>query len=155
MTVEFKEDYAYFGKSDCYFYYLDTDVYESVFTKLAEGGYRIDSYTEDSFQGSITVPQDKTTVFTTIAFDKGWHVYIDGEEVDTYETLDALLAFDAPEGEHKLELVYFPDCYKTAIKLACIGGGLFVAIIAADLIYHRFKKKKAGAPREETAAKTE
>jgi uncharacterized membrane protein YfhO len=124
-----------------YFYTLNEELYETVFAELQQGGIRLESYTEDSFHGSITVPEDRTTIFTTIPFDKGWQVTIDGEAVETYETLDAMMAFDATPGEHKIDMVYRPPIYKTALKLSLLGIGAFAVICAGEYVWSAIRRK--------------
>lgn len=45
-------------------------------------------------------------LFTTIPYDAGWTVKVDGQRVETYGVADALLAFDVGAGEHTVELSY-------------------------------------------------
>ncbi len=136
---------------DC-FYALDIDVYTQVFERLAEGGYQVTSCTEDTFDGTITTTEKNSTVLTTIPYDKGWVVEVDGEEVPTYETLDALLTFRIEEeGEHQLSLRYRPTEYKVALTLFVAGLVLFNGIMIIEAVYKRIKKKKH-APTEEPSA---
>ncbi len=127
---------------DC-FYALDADLYEEVFTRLAAGGYQVSEATGDTFDGSITTHESNATVLTTIPYDKGWVVEVDGEEVATYETLDALLTFRVEQaGEHQLTLRYRPTEYKLALLLFVMGFVLFNGYMLAELICKRIKKKK-------------
>lgn len=128
---------------DSYFYALDEDLFVETFNELKAGGLVISEYTEDHFKGTINATADRQTVMTTIPFDEGWKVTVDGKTVETYETLDALLAFDVSEGEHAIEMIYRPEIYKTAVLL-CISGTLSLgAIIAAEFVYKYLKSKKA------------
>ena len=125
-----------------YFYRFDADKYKDALKKLREGGLRLTSFKEDRFSGAITVPEGRTTVFTTIPYDKGWIVRVDGERVETYETLDALLAFDAPAGEHEIGFRYLPAPYVTGAKMTMIGAGAFLAVLAGEFVYRTIRKNK-------------
>lgn len=128
---------------DSYFYAVDEELFIETFNQLKAGGLAISEYTEDHFKGTINATADRQTVMTTIPFDEGWKVTVDGKSVETYETLDALLAFDVSEGEHAIEMIYRPEIYKTAVLL-CITGTLSLgAIIAAEFVYKYLKSKKA------------
>jgi hypothetical protein len=62
-------------------------------------------------------------------------VYLDGEKLETYETLDALMAFDIEgEGNHLLELKYMPNEYVVGITISIIGILSFIAICAVDFV---------------------
>ncbi len=122
----------YIKNAEKYFYYLDKEVYNEVMTKLATCGYQIESYTEDTFEGTITVTEDMSTVFTSIPYDEGWEVYVDGKEIEIFETLDALVAFDLTPGTHTLKLQYRSDAMKLGAPLSTIGILVFVLIVVFE-----------------------
>jgi hypothetical protein len=67
---------------------------------------------------------------------------VDGEPVETYKTLNALLAFDVEEGEHTVEMRYFPKEYKVSLVLFAGGCAMLLAILVWDHV-RTVKKKKA------------
>jgi hypothetical protein len=84
-------------------------------------------------------------ILTTIPYDEGWNVYVDGEKVDTYKTMDALMAFDISEsGEHSLELEYMPKLYKPMHFISIISIVIFILICGAELVLKKtlFKARK-------------
>lgn len=108
---------------DC-LYYIDWSAFESAMSTLAKTQYNITSYTESHLKGNITTLEKNQTIMTTIPYDKGWQVIIDGEKANYYKTLDALIAFDIPtEGEHTLELKYMPKSF--VIGLICTVTCIF------------------------------
>ena len=143
LEVRLVENYVFFGHCESYLYFLDHEEYERVFRDLAEGGLVIDSYTEDHFCGTVKVEAGKNAIQTTLAYDKGWNVYVDGVQVETYKTLNALLAFDVEEGEHTVEMRYFPKEYKISLVLFAGGCTLFLAILVWDFVRTAKKKKAA------------
>ena len=125
-----------------YFYRFDADKYREELSELRDGGIRLTAFREDRMAGTVCVPEGRTTIFTTIPYDGGWNVKVDGEKVETYEVLDALLAFDAPEGEHKIELRYMPALYVTGAKLSIVGASAFLSVLAGEFIYRIIRKNK-------------
>lgn len=127
------------------FWYLDEAVYNEAMAKLAEGNFIIDEdYKESHFTGKINVPEGATTVFTSIPYDAGWNIYVDGEKVETQKTLDALVAFDITPGEHTLELRYFSDYHKwgVIISLCALGITLLYLFIDYKFVRPRLPKKR-------------
>ncbi len=123
-----------------YIWYLDKENFDASFADLKDNAqFIIDSeYKEDHLTGSITTVEESTTVLTTIAYDEGWQVYVDGKEIDTYKTLDALIAFDIDTvGEHTLELKYMPTLYRIGIVLSVSGICVFVIICVIDFVLKR------------------
>lgn len=123
------------------FYYVDEALYKDVMTRLAEGNFIIDEYTESSFYGSIDAPEGMTTVFTTIPYERYWTVKVDGQEVKTDMTCAALLSFDLPSaGEHEIEIVYESDPVKYGIILSIAGVAIFAVAFVLDAAV--FSKKR-------------
>ncbi len=118
-----------------YIWYLDKEAFEESFTDLLDNPqFIIDSeYKEDALTGKITTVEPSTAVMTTIAYDKGWQVYVDGQQIETYKTLDALIAFNIEgEGEHTLELKYMPTVYRLGMLVSAAGIGAFIIICCVD-----------------------
>lgn len=144
FTVEGNNFYFEQGYESGTFFYVDEETYATAFTTLAEGNFKIEDYTESYFKGTINVTEGKNTVFTTIPYEKYWNVYVDGEQVETYTTCAALLAFDIEEtGEHTVVIEYISEPLIFGGKLGVIGLAGFAVWIAADGFYYR-KKRLAG-----------
>ena len=134
---------VYLDKSvKSYFYVFDEDAYRDAMDELAIGGIKLTSFREDRFTGTINVPEGRTSIFTSIPYDEGWIVRVDGERVETYENVDALLGFDAPEGEHVIEFRYMPTLYVTAARLSLIGAAAFMTVLACEFVCKTIRKNK-------------
>ena len=129
VTMTLKAEDLYINYESDFFYYLDESVFKDSMAKLSEGQFIIEEYTEDSFKGKINAKEGSTTVFTTIPYDKGWNVYVDGKKVETYEVLEALVAFDVTEGEHTVEMRYCSDAMIYGAIITAVGLSLFILII--------------------------
>lgn len=142
VTITLKEKdlslYNYYH----YFWYIDQKILETAFTALASNPqFCIDTYTEDCLSGTIETAKDLQMIQTTIPYDQGWKVYVDGAEVETYQTLDALMAFDIETtGTHTLEMKYRPTVYKIGMIISISGIFMFILICVADLIIKKIKK---------------
>ncbi len=97
LTVSITNDDSifYIMQDPKIFYYLDEEVFIDAMARLSEGNFIMDEdYGESHFTGSVNVPEGRNVMFTSIPYDAGWNVYVDGKKVTTYETLSALVAFD-------------------------------------------------------------
>ena len=62
--------------------------------------------------------------------------------VETYETLDALIAFDIDEaGEHSIELKYMPEIYKLSFAISGAGIALFLLLCIIDVFFKPLFRK--------------
>ena len=140
VTVTLKMEkclYFYYKTEANLFYYEDTDAVVSAMTSLGENGIVLDSFREDYFAGRITVTEERPTVLTTIPYDAGWIVTVDGERVETYETLDALMAFDLAPGEHSITMEYKPDCYILGRTVSLVSLGVFLVLLAYEILLRK------------------
>ena len=130
LTVALKpEDSAMYIQDDTdYFWYLDRTLFESVMTRLGRSGLDITHFSDTHIEGSVNAAQGDRVMFTSIPYDEGWRVYIDGERADLLETSDFLLAFELPEGQHTVELRYLPNCVIIGTALSAVGIASFAAI---------------------------
>ena len=80
-------------------------------------------------------------ILTSLPYDKGWKVYLDGKKIDTYKALDGLVAFDINDtGDHSLVIKYMPTEYVLGFIISGMGIAAFVLLSIFEYIV---KKKKA------------
>lgn len=122
-----EEDDLYIRSGVQFFWHFDEDAFLEAVAELKDGTMEVHSEKDDHLWGKITVPEGDGAVFTTIPYDAGWKVTVDGEAVETLPVLnDTLLAFRIEPGEHEVEFRYQPDCVKYGLLLT-IGGLIFFA----------------------------
>lgn len=112
-----------------YFYYVDYQKLYAAFDQLAEASMLVTDYGNDYLKGEIFLPEGQELIFTTIPYDKGWKVYIDGKRVETVQVLDSLLAVPSTEGNHTIKFVYRPDCAVYGGIISVLGILIFAAIV--------------------------
>ena len=110
------------------FYKMDLSKLEELKNDLSSKSLNITSHTQNSITGTIYNELDDQIMFTTIPYDDGWHVNIDGEEVKTFKNLDSLLAFDIPKGELNIELYFIPKGFIVGLILSLLTLDTLVVI---------------------------
>ena len=85
--------------------------FEEVYNNLKENIITDTDYRDGYVKGKISVTEDKTLIYTSIPYDEGWTVKIDGKKVEYVKILDGLIGVDVDteefsEGEHVIELKY-------------------------------------------------
>jgi len=144
VSITLENDDLYILTGEYFFYYLDEDVFVDSMERLASSQFSIDTYTEDSFYGTIHVDEGQTLIYTSIPYDEGWRVKIDGTRVETTKILGALMGFHAEPGDHTLEIEYRPNCVKYGLILCGGGLTLFACAIIVEQIVSVRKKKASG-----------
>lgn len=139
VELVLKEDEMYIKTGCSYFWYFDEEQFTEVISELKDGVMDAHSEKDDRIYGTITVPEGDEAVFTTIPYDDGWKIYVDGEEVEKIAVLnESLIAFEITPGEHELVFEYRPDCVKYGLILTFTGIAIFVILCVVDWV----RKKK-------------
>ena len=134
VKVKLSKDVLYVKANVGCFYYLDDEVFESSMKSLAETQMVVDKYTDDHIEGKISTSLDNQTILTTIPYDEGWRVKIDGKEVEYSKSFDALISFNIEDaGSHEIEFVYRSD----AFVYGMICTTFFVALFAVLIIFEK------------------
>lgn len=122
------------AKSSCsgniYVSTLNSDVFESDLNQLKANPLKVTKFSDTHISGTISASKSGT-VFTSIPYDKGWTVKVDGKKVETNATGDALLSFDVTAGEHTVEMSFFtiglvPGVIISIISIAALVGLLML-----------------------------
>ena len=81
---------------------------------------------------------------TTIPYDEGWKVYVDGEQVDIQAVYgESLMAFYIENaGDHEIEFKYMPDIYVKAGIISIASSVVFIGLIVFECVRN---KKRARA----------
>ncbi len=142
MVVYSNDGNLYLYNDVDYFYYFNEENFLETVSRLSEGALQLTHFSEDRISGTLTASEDRTSIFTTIPYDKGWQITVDGKTVETYKTLDTLLAFDVSPGEHTVSMRYMPKEYILGTKLCIIGSVSFIGLIALEFTVKTVRKKK-------------
>lgn len=73
-------------------------------------------FKENKITGNITL-EEGMSVYTSIPYDDGWKVYVDGKETETFALGESLLAFNAPTGTHEITLKYEIPHFKLGLLI--------------------------------------
>ena len=133
VTVELamNDDNLYLSKESKYFfYYVDYSQLNEAISLLEDAEMEVEKFGNDYLKGNIYLPEGQTLIFTTIPYDAGWNVYIDGKKAETVKAMDSLLAVKSTEGYHEITFRYMPRGY----VLSFIISGIAIAAMIAYLV---------------------
>lgn len=94
----------------------------------------------DTITGTTNYEKEGYTMLS-LAWDRSWHAYIDGEEVEIEDPYGAFMMIKTPAGKHTLELKYIPYGMKTG-KGTTFGFWLLTLILFGTA-YIRKRRKTA------------
>lgn len=121
-------------KDRLFIYLMDVDAYKSWIEEMKKNQLEIITYKKDNYiKGKINVTKDKTTLFTSIPYDDGWRIFVDGKKVKYNKLLTSFIGLDLTEGEHIIEFNYIPKGF--------IIGSIISIISLLGTMFYMFKQK--------------
>ena len=113
----------------------------------------ITKYTDRYIKGTVNA-SDGQILFTSIPYEPGWTVKVDGHRVDTMECLKAMIYVPLTAGTHTVVLSYTPPGFVLGVILMILGVGMLVLFYMYDKKNNPVLLARANArAAEEKAAK--
>lgn len=121
-------------------YGIDEAILQKGYNLLSKHRVNISEFKDTYIKGNVTAPMD-CLIYTSIPYNSGWSVYVDGKEVDKENIValaDSLLAIKVTKGEHEIEFSY---------SVPGFAGGLIITMFTAlpvlvFVIFNMLLKKK-------------
>lgn len=104
---------------------FDERAYRSVYEQLHENMLQVEEYDDGYISGRIEVNEGQT-LFTSIPYDKGWSLTVDGKPAEYYKVCGAFIGIDLEPGEHTIMLFYMPQGLKLGIVITLCAFVIFV-----------------------------
>lgn len=106
---------------------LHMEVLEPLFEKLNQNAMQIESHKNGKLSGKISLAEGQK-IMTSIPYDDGWSVRIDGEKVEAEKFADTFMVIDCPAGDHEIRLSYVSPGVK-------VGGMAAVLSLLLSILY--------------------
>ncbi|MDR0903492.1 MAG: YfhO family protein [Ruminococcus sp.] len=144
MTIDNDKDEVLY--TDELIYYLDMDMFTETIDAIKTGGMNVTEFSEDRIVGTVNAEEDGI-LFTSISYEPGWDVYVDGVQAEIIPLCDkALIGVPLTAGEHTIVFKFFPQYMGIGIIASVIS--LLIVIVVAY-----FEMKRAAAESAERTFK--
>lgn len=104
---------------DFYCYTADDTVVKNMYNSLAGNSLNVESYSDTTIKGTVNA-KENCYLYSSIPYDDGWSVYVDGKKAETFEIGGTLLAIELTPGQHKIEYKYFPVGFLYGIIISSV-----------------------------------
>lgn len=121
--------------------YFDLDSFNSQFAKLDLGKVTATKIADGYVDLSVNGVGADETVITTIPYENGWTLYIDGQETEIKPYQGAFIAFKCPEGAHTAELRFIAPGLKTGAVISGVGIVALAVFVVLDINQKKKVKK--------------
>ena len=108
---------------------LDEDAFNALFTAAQNNALK---NIRENKNGDITASSDfenERLIFSSLSFDKGFHVYIDGRETKTVKIANAFLGYYVPAGSHDITIKYISPGFKAGVAVTAASAVLTLALL--------------------------
>ena len=130
---------------DIYCYSCDDTVVKNAYNSLSKNTLNVTSYNDTSIKGTITA-KENCYLYSSIPYDDGWSVYVDGEKAETFEIGGTLLAIELTPGNHQIEYKYTPSGFVYGIAITAVTAlglcGYYIFSKSSLKLNKRARKKE-------------
>ena len=123
------------------FGYFDSAVFDSQFSKLDLSKVSVDEMTDGYVKLAVNNAGSNETIVTTVPYEDGWTLYIDGQEAEIKPYQGAFIAFKCPEGAHTAELRFIAPGLKTGAVISGVGIVALAVFVVLDIKQKKKVKK--------------
>lgn len=116
-----------------FFYTFDQDLFQQDIDKVKQNQWNLTEAGGRHLEGTITAEKGQV-MMTSIPYEPGWTVKVDGKKVEPICIVKALLGVKLEPGEHTVEMTYTPPGFVPGL------GAMVLGIICIVFIY-RYDKK--------------
>ena len=118
-------------------YSCNMNNFEKVYGNLSLNTIENTDYKDGYVKGDVTVTADKTLLYTSIPYDEGWTLKVDGKDCEYIKILNGFIGVELEEGQHNIEFKYKLPGFKVGLSISIIS------LIALGCIgIYNYKKKK-------------
>ncbi len=127
------------------FYTLDYQAFEEAVNIIKQNELKVTEYTDRSLKGNIKISGNDKVMLTTIPYEEGWKITVDGKKTEPVCAIDSLIALRLDEGEHEIEMVFMPNYFVVSVIISIIGliicGVIFVFQYKDGVLKEKIIKK--------------
>ena len=130
--------------NDYNFCILDKEEFEKKIDLLNNNdSLKIEKYKGNYIKGTINVTKNDQILYTSIPIDKGWHVYIDGNEVEYDELINTLIGVTLDVGQHTIEFEYIPRGFSAGLIISIFSVCMLGYSLYSDSKNNKKQKRKS------------
>lgn len=116
--------------------YFDYSILSKIYTKLSKNIATIKRYEAGNIDLYVNA-KERSNLFLSIPYDKGWKAYVDGKRVSYMKYLDAFMSIPLNKGEHEIALKYEIIGFRQGIYISI--SAIIILIILKVISFYRKK----------------
>ena len=106
-------------------------MFDQAYQLLQDETLQVTGAASGKIRGTVAAKKDGL-LYTSIPYESGWKVFVDGKKADLTLVGDALIGVRLAQGEHTVEFTYAPLHVYLGVLLSAAGVCLFVLVCVMD-----------------------
>ena len=118
---------------DFIFCSFDYETFAQDCAELQQRTLNITKFEDTYIEGSVTADTYGQYLFTTIPYQDGWTIKVNGKEVKQEKVLDSLIAIPLEQGENRITFKFLPDFFVQGLIITGLGVLLLVLVFLTEI----------------------
>ena len=131
-VIEFRFQFDDIDLSHLVLYRADVEKIKEVLDARKNQELNIEQFNNTHIVGKVNITDESTVMMTSIPYNEGWKIKVDGKQVETKKSWDSFLSFPISRGKHKVEL-FFKQKWSTL--------GLVLSVLSLIVLFIIWKKE--------------
>jgi uncharacterized membrane protein YfhO len=131
IEISLKIEESVSGSVEIHAAYFDEEAFAEAYEILNSRPLQIDSFRNTKFTGTIRADR-LGVLFTTVPYDRGWSVKLDGVKLkpgDIERVGEGFIAVNIGAGTHKVEFSFMPEGFVLGLIVSLLSIAVLCAII--------------------------
>ena len=128
FDFEFEDNFGDKETMQFLVYSMNEDLFEEGMEILRDEEFEITDYSARKIEGTVNAEKDGV-LYTSIPYEKGWKLYVDGEKTEIQPLENAFIATPLTMGEHSIVLKYTPYGFVSGMVVSIAALIAFVLVI--------------------------
>ncbi len=116
-----------------FFYYYNPEMLQPDIDSLKDAQLQVEKFNDRYIKGTVTASEGEV-LFTSIPYQDGWTVKVDGKKVEPVEVVKAMIGVELTPGTHTVTFSYTPPGFTVGVILFVLGIGMLV-------LFYRYDRK--------------
>lgn len=139
VTVQIRADEDSYSILSALFYYCDTTLFEKQLSAARPTQDVEITSADDGYVSAQVMVSEDTLLLTTIPYEKGWTLLVDGEKTGITPYQNALISIPLTKGQHTITLSFTPPGMWAGVAVTAAASLIFAA--AVILTYRKRSKQ--------------
>lgn len=137
-VIEFRFQFDDIDLSHLVLYRADVEKIKEVLDARKNQELNVEQFNNTHIVGKVNITDESTVMMTSIPYNEGWKIKVDGKQVETKKSWDSFLSFPISRGKHKVEL-FFKQKWSTL--------GLVLSVLSLIVLFIVWKKENRSESR--------